>query len=130
MWYEERIEKPHRSINPNFQLCCGNGKVQLPMLKDPPDELQQLLFQSDSKQSRSYQQHIRTYNMMFTFTSPGAKIDNKYNKRRGPQNLRVHGQSCHQIGSLLPPFGKQPKFAQLYIYDTNNEIHNRIQSLR
>ena len=67
---------------------------------------------------------------MFAFTSPGAKIDNKYNNGRGPPNLRVHGQSCHQIGSLLPPLGKQPKFAQLYIYDTDNEIHNRIQSLR
>jgi len=118
MWYEERIDKSHASVNPKFQLCCGNGKVQLPMLKDPPDELQQLLFQSDSKQSRSYQQHIRTYNMMFAFTSPGAKIDNKYNNGRGPPNLRVHGQSCHRIGSLLPPLGKQPKFAQLYIYDT------------
>jgi len=61
------------------------------MLTDPPDELQQLLFQSDTKQSRSYQQHIRTYNMMFTFTSPGAKIDNKYNNGREPPNLRVHG---------------------------------------
>jgi len=68
--------------------------------------------------------------MMFRFTSPGAKIDNKYNNGRGPPNLRVHGQSCHRICSFLPPLGKQPKFAQLYIYDTDNEIHNRIQSLR
>jgi len=35
MWYQERIDKSHRNINPNFQLYCGNGKVQLPMLKDP-----------------------------------------------------------------------------------------------
>jgi len=99
-------------------------------VKRPTDELQQLFFQSDCKQSRSYQQHIRTYNMMFAFQSPGAKIDNKYNNGRGPPNLRVQGQSCHRIGSLLPPIGKQSKFAQLYIYDTDNEIHSRIQSLR
>jgi len=68
--------------------------------------------------------------MMFAFTSPGAKIDNKYNSGGGPPNLRIQGQSCHIIGSLLPPIGQQPKFAQLYIYDTENEIHNRIQSLR
>jgi len=79
-WYQERIDKSHRNINPNFQLCYGNGKVQLSMLKDPPDELQLLLFQSDCKQSRSYQQHIKTYNMMFAFTSPRAKIDNKYHQ--------------------------------------------------
>jgi len=68
--------------------------------------------------------------MMFAFTSPGAKIDNKYNNGGGPPNLRIQGQSCHRIGSLLPPIGQQPKFAQLYIYDTENEIHNIIQSLR
>jgi len=67
---------------------------------------------------------------MFAFTSPGAKIDNKYNNGGGPPNLRIQGQSCHRIGSLLPPIGQQPKFAQLYIYDTENEIHNIIQSLR
>jgi len=64
--------------------------------------------------------------MMFAFTSLGAKIDNKYNNGRELPNLRVHGQSCHRIGSLLLPLGKQPKFAQLYIYDTDNEIYNRI----
>ena len=68
--------------------------------------------------------------MMFAFTSPGAKIDNKYNNGGGPPNLRIQGQSCHRIGSLLPPIGQQAKFAQLYIYDTENEIHNKIQSLR
>ena len=36
MWYEERIEKHAHSANPKFHLCCGNGKVQLPLLKDPP----------------------------------------------------------------------------------------------
>jgi len=68
--------------------------------------------------------------MMFAFTSPGAKVDNKFNNGRGPPNLRIQGQTCHRIGSLLPPTRQLPKFAQLYIYDTDNEIHNKIQSLR
>ncbi|KAF7841548.1 uncharacterized protein G2W53_003846 [Senna tora] len=35
-----------------------------------------------------------------------------------------------QIGSLLPIEGKQPKFAQLYIYDTENEIKKRMSAIR
>ncbi|XP_019178737.1 PREDICTED: uncharacterized protein LOC109173852 [Ipomoea nil] len=33
------------------------------------------------------------------------------------------------MGSLLPQSGERPKFAQLYIYDTQNEITNRITAL-
>jgi len=44
--------------------------------------------------------------MMFACTTPGAKIDNKYNNGEGPPNLRIQGQSCHKIGSLLPPIGQ------------------------
>ncbi|OMP04886.1 DNA helicase PIF1, ATP-dependent [Corchorus olitorius] len=35
----------------------------------------------------------------------------------------------HRIGSLLPLPGNRPKFAQLYIYDTQNESTNRIEAL-
>jgi len=51
--------------------------------------------------------------MMFAFKSPGAKVDNSYNNGHGPPNLRIQGQTCHRIGSLLPPARQMPKFAQL-----------------
>ncbi|KAH1153958.1 hypothetical protein GYH30_049551 [Glycine max] len=69
------------------------------------------------------------YNMMFVFTSSGANLDRSINNGVGPPTIRIQGQSCHGIGSLLPLPGYAPKFAQLYIYDTKNEIHNRIQSI-
>jgi len=130
MWYPERIRKNINTNNPRFQLCCGDGKVELPLLKEAPPILHELLTDMTSTQSKRYQQNIRTYNMIFAFTSPGAKIDRSINNGQGPPNLRIQGQSCHRIGSLLPPIGVVPKFAQLYIYDTDNEIHNRIQSSR
>nr|KAJ0201365.1 hypothetical protein LSAT_V11C600327900 [Lactuca sativa] len=37
----------------------------------------------------------------------------------------IVGQNYHSIGSLLPEQGFKPKFSQLYIYDTDNEIANR-----
>jgi hypothetical protein len=130
MWYQERRQKCKETTSPRFQLCCGNGKVQLPLLKKPPQVLSQLLFDHKSKESKNFQQSIRMYNSMFAFTSPGMNFDNKFKGNRGPPVLRLQGQPCHRIGSLLPKLGDAPKFAQLYIYDTDNEVNNRINSLR
>lgn len=68
--------------------------------------------------------------MMFAFTSPGANVDKSLFKGKGPTTYRIHGQSCHLIRSLLSMDGKPRKFAQLYIYDTENEIENRISRAR
>lgn len=130
MWYQERMRKHRHTTRPKFHLCCGHGKVQLPLLNSPPPVLQELLFRSESPQSKNFQQNIRAYNMMFAFTSPGINIDKSFNNGQGPPNIRVQGQSCHRIGSLLPLPGDPPKFAQLYIYDTQNEVKNRMQTIR
>ncbi|XP_058779305.1 uncharacterized protein LOC131653232 [Vicia villosa] len=60
---------------------------------------------------------------------PGMKFDNRYQSAGGPPNIRIHGQTCYRIGSMLPLDGETPKFAQLYIYDTANEIHHRMQGI-
>ncbi|XP_019438873.1 PREDICTED: uncharacterized protein LOC109344563 [Lupinus angustifolius] len=109
MWYQERTKKLKTPKNPKFQLCCGVGKIQLPLLMSPPPTLQHLLFDNNSNDSNNYQQHIRAYNMMFAFTSPGAKIDKSFNDGRGPPSFRIQGQACHVIGSLLPIPGNSPK---------------------
>ncbi|KAI5406448.1 hypothetical protein KIW84_052976 [Lathyrus oleraceus] len=106
-------------------IARNNGKVELSLLKQPPDLLSRLLFDDDNIFSRKFQQQIRISNMMFAFTSPGAKLDNSFNKGGGPPTLWIQGQSCHRIGSLLPPESQPPKFAQLYIFNTDNEVQNR-----
>lgn len=129
MWYQERKQKNKHTQNPKFHLCCGSGKVQLPLLEQPPELLQRLLL-DQTKASKNYQSNARTYNAMFSFTSPGMNMDTTTNKGRGPPTLRMQGQTCHRIGSMLPLAGQRPKFAQLYIYDTENEISNRIGCFR
>ena len=106
------------------------GRIQLPFLKNPPMLLQQLLSDQESRKSRNFQHNIRAYNMMFGFSSPGAKIDTSVLKGKGQAIYKTHGQSCHLIGSPLRMPGKPPKCAQLYIYDTENEIQNKIGALR
>ncbi|KAL5124303.1 Replication protein A DNA-binding subunit B [Glycine soja] len=120
------INSSNVDINPRFSLCCGDDKVELPLLQNPPQYLQQLLFHDDTIDSKNYQHNLRAYNMMFAFTSAGIKQDKTINNSRGPPTIRIQGQPCHRIGSLLPMPGKKPKFAQLYIFDTENEVQNRI----
>jgi hypothetical protein len=127
MWYLERKHKSKSTTTPLFQLCCGNGKVQLPLLRQPPPVLQHLLFDHQSEDTKNFQQNTRMYNSMFSFSSPGMKFDENFTKGRGPPTMRIQGQTCHRIGSMLPPDGELPKYAQLYIYDTENEIQNRIK---
>ncbi|GJZ48131.1 hypothetical protein Tco_0601963 [Tanacetum coccineum] len=66
---------------------------------------------------------------MFAFTSLGGTQDTSVNTGRGPYCYRLHGENKHRIGDLLPEEGKPPKFCQLYIYDTENEIRNRMQAV-
>ena len=73
--------------------------------------------------------NIRKYNCLFAFTSLGANIDKTVNDGHGPPVFKIHGQVHHRIGPLLPSDGSPPKFLQLYIYDTSNEVRNRMQAL-
>lgn len=62
--------------------------------------------------------------------SMGGRVDMLINKARGPFVFRLCGQTYHLLGSLIPEEGKEPKFAQLYIYDTENENLNRMNAVK
>ncbi|CAL8077537.1 unnamed protein product [Prunus armeniaca] len=59
----------------------------------------------------------------------GAKVDQSINNGSSPYIFKISGQVHHLMGSLLPPEGECPKFAQLYIYDTHNEVMNRLHAV-
>ncbi|XP_074299942.1 uncharacterized protein LOC141631128 [Silene latifolia] len=59
----------------------------------------------------------------------GGKIDHSVNQGRGPYTFRMGGQNIHRIGSLLPSTGITPKFCQLYIYGTEEEVENRKKAI-
>ncbi|KAL6585637.1 hypothetical protein OROMI_002281 [Orobanche minor] len=127
MWYEERTNKARRSKNPTFSLCCQDGKVLLPKLSGTPPPLNKLLDYSNAATSK-FRDQIRVYNSMFCFTSFGAKIDHSVNTGRGPYTFKLNGQNYHLLGSLLPTESVQPRFAQLYFFDTDNEVRNRMSA--
>nr|GEW58437.1 putative reverse transcriptase domain-containing protein [Tanacetum cinerariifolium] len=65
---------------------------------------------------------------MFYFTSFGVRIDPSINTGRGLYPFRINGQNYHRIGYLLPKEGVQPRYAQLYFFDTENEVRNRMSA--
>ncbi|KAF7833155.1 helicase-like protein [Senna tora] len=96
--------------------------------KETPTFLENLFTNKDSRSSH-FMKEIRNYNNIFAFTSMGGKIDHSINQGKGPYVFRIQGQNMHMLGSLLPPNGERPKFSQLYIYDTENEVSNRVKIL-
>nr|GEX64691.1 hypothetical protein [Tanacetum cinerariifolium] len=129
---EAKLKRPYKG-KWCYSLCCLYGKVQLPKVKEPPPILLDLFHGNDSssknfiKNIRAY--NIRAYNMTFSFTSMGGKVDHSVNIGPGPYCFRLHGQNYHRLGSLLPVNDAKPKFSQLYVYDTDNEDQNRIDAI-
>ena len=64
---------------------------------------------------------IKEYNNALALASLG--IDQA--PEIGP-NFKILGKLHHKIGSLGCPSNEKPKFAQLYFYDQENEIQNRL----
>ncbi|XP_057428026.1 uncharacterized protein LOC130721279 isoform X1 [Lotus japonicus] len=129
LWDLERAEKAKSTLDPDFSICCSKGKISIPYLKDPPELLLRLLTNNEPR-SRNFLDNIRLYNSMFAFTSIGGKVVTNINDGHGPPQFVISGQNYHRIGSLLPEEGHSPKFAQLYIYDTKNEVENRLKHFR
>ncbi|GJT07435.1 DNA helicase [Tanacetum coccineum] len=119
-WYGERLKGRSHGQRVEYHLCCSDGRIYMQQPPEPPEYIKQLF------QNKHFMENIRAYNQMFAMTSFGAKIDESINAGKGPYVFKVSGQVYHWIGSLCPTVGETPKFLQLYIYDTENEVANRM----
>ncbi|KAG2210810.1 hypothetical protein INT45_013595 [Circinella minor] len=125
MWIEERAS--HSSVrNPVFNLCCHQGRVQLPQLRRTPVEISTLLRGSGAR-SNKFHRNIRAYNSTLSFTSLGVNVDQSVvNSRNGAYNFRIHSAVHHRIGSLFPNNNTAtPAFAQIYVHDPTTELQSR-----
>lgn len=130
MWYAETLRGSTHGKNGSFSLCCTRGKIVLPVFPKEPPSLLWNLYTNNHPKSKHFMENIRRYNTMFSFTSMGGKVDHKYNNGRGPYVYRLQGQNCHRMGGLVPVDANPPIFSQLYIYDTTNEVENRLKASR
>ena len=106
-WHEERDG-----------FCCENGRVVLPPVKVQPEELRDLF------QNKEFVDNIRSYNNALTLASIGC---NEQHVPGWNPTFKIQGKVFHRIGSLKPNDGESPKFAQIYFYDSDNEVKNRLK---
>lgn len=104
-------------------FCCSKGSVKLVSYQLPNDLFD--LYTGNTEESIHFRTYIRTYNNMFAFTSLGVTYDKALAKRYGIHTFRVQGQMYHFIPDLLPS-GEKPKNLQLYFYDNESELLNRM----
>ncbi|XP_035845337.1 uncharacterized protein LOC110933803 [Helianthus annuus] len=124
LWKVEAGKGKVYSGRTTYMLCYAYGKVHLPNFKETCLEYQNLFKSLDDK-CKHFLLNICRFNSMFLFTSMGGKVDSKINRGNAPYVYRISGENYHTLGSLLPKEGGEPKFAQVYIYDTDNEVCNR-----
>ncbi|CAO3645166.1 unnamed protein product [Mucor hiemalis] len=124
MWIDERASSSSKA-NPRFQMCCSKGSANIEHLKSTPALIASLLRGSDEK-SKEFRANIRLYNSSLSFSSMGVKLDQSLaNMRTGNYTFRIQGSPYHLIGSALPQDGVSPSFAQIYIYDSDQELNYR-----
>jgi len=104
MRIKERSLKSTNS-NPQFSLCCENGKVLLSNLPVTSQELEVLLSNKESSAIK-FRDQIRMYNSVLAFISFGAKVDELVTGGPRPYSFCIQGEFYHKIGSLCPAEGQ------------------------
>ncbi|XP_027077088.2 uncharacterized protein [Coffea arabica] len=107
------------------KFCCSAGEIHLAETQMPEKLVQ--LYKANTPEAREFQLCIRSYNNMFAFTSLGVHYDKNFSRRNnGIYTFRVQGQIYHFINPLVPSEGERATNLQLYFYDTQHEIANRM----
>ncbi|KAF2762240.1 hypothetical protein EJ05DRAFT_522506 [Pseudovirgaria hyperparasitica] len=131
------VQVPATRVNGEIRMpCCGNGKVQIPVLPEYPPVLRELLLQTRQTRNSTtvwdyttekFRQSIRHYNQSVSFVSAKINIENgalqdalPRNSHQGVYTLVAKGELLHFISNLRPDHD-DPKYAQLYIYDNQTE---------
>ena len=103
--------------------CCMGGAVSIPAFPPLPNQLL-ALYTLNNAHSRNFRSHIWLYNNMFAFASMN------YNLHLPPGNhnpvFRICCQIAHCVGPLQPPQDRNPSYGQVYIYNSNKAVQERL----
>ncbi|KAL7235207.1 hypothetical protein ACSBR1_018655 [Camellia fascicularis] len=112
-------------LEPNSFYCMAR-QVSLVSSNCPPEL--DWLYTSNSEEAKEFRTYVRTYNNSFAFTSFGVKYDKELCRRnKGIYTFRIQGQVYHFINELTSS-NENLSHLQLYFYDTDHEIQNRMKS--
>ncbi|KAF5348282.1 hypothetical protein D9756_010487 [Leucocoprinus leucothites] len=109
--------------NPKFGVCCLQGQIRLEYLHPLDDTLGQYM-QGEKPDFlvAEFFDHIWCYNAAFAMTSVGATMDQSIFQGTGPYSFKIQGTLHHLTGALLPSENETPKYAQIYIHDSAEQL--------
>ncbi|KAL6501969.1 hypothetical protein OROGR_027102 [Orobanche gracilis] len=106
-------------------FCCLHGQISLALPRMPQD-LWELYTSSECCRAIHFRKRCRTYNNTTAFSSLGIIYDETLVKsNKGIYTLRIQGAVYHFIRDLMPTEGRGRQL-QLYFYDSENELQNRL----
>ncbi|XP_077201143.1 uncharacterized protein LOC143841157 [Paroedura picta] len=107
----------------HYSTCCTKGAVDLPPIRTATLINDLLTRQHDH--ATNFMTNIRSINSSLAFASMGASIAAP--PRHGPYCFRICGTIYHRAGALHPNTGEPRSYAQLYILDSLEAAHQRLQ---
>ena len=113
-----------------FSLCCLNGQIKIPPLKEPPEKLKCLLTGECKKGTEISGQTSEHIIPVWLFASMHVSGEEYVFKTKGPYCYMISGQVYHALSQMQPEHGRKPNFSQIYIYDQENELDNRLWSFK
>jgi hypothetical protein len=116
--------KDEKPSDGKFSSCCHKGKVELEPLEPYPEFLKELLTDKTNHSHKNFFENIRSYNSALAFASMGASISQP--PGHGPYCFRIHGQIYHRVSPLHSQESDSPRFAQLYILDSDEALDKRM----
>ena len=124
MFMTERLARSSKTT-PKFGLCCLSGKINLPPVPEPPQQLHEFYY-GNTAIAKHFQANIRKFNCglsMATMKATNATM------LGGIANFRIHGQVFRLMGPPLPSQNMQSSSLQSYFYDPEEQVTRRLQIL-
>ena len=85
-WMSPVVSTSSRT-NPNFNICCSDGAVNLPPNRDPPPQM--MMWNSNQDYAILFREHARRYNNALAFTSVNYLSDSRV---RGYRPFQIYTQ--------------------------------------
>ena len=120
-WEAERTGK-----STNFTMCCEKGKVSLPPLRDPPEELTAMFADQTDPMHEEMHKNALKYNASFSTASNVAET--LAMRGNGPPVYKIHGQMVRRMSSLEPNDGKTRCYGQYFMLDTDIALDQRLNN--
>ena len=83
---------------------------------------------NDTTEAKTFRKNIRFYNNLLSMASRNITgKETNFGSSRGPPVFKISGSMYHLSPNVLPEPGVEPKFAQIYIYDQEQQADFRMR---